>query len=79
MIVIVILRQCKEIKSSSNTVPDILVPVEPYFASISAKYDVTLMSFSADLSWLRTLFLHKGCTIDVSEGTESFVTICLLV
>ena len=24
-------------------------------------------------------FLHTGCKIDVSDGTESFVTICLLV
>ena len=65
-------------KSSSKTVPDTMVLVDPYFASKSAKHDVTLTSFMADLSQVRT-FLHTGCKIDASEGTESFVTIRLLV
>ena len=76
MIVCVI--SCKEIRSSSKTVPDTMVPVKPYFASKSVEHDVTLTSLLADLSQERT-FLRTGCKIDVSVGTESFVTIRLLV
>ena len=70
---------CKETRPSSKTVPETMVPVEPYFASKSAKHYVKLTSFSADLSQVRTFPLHTGCKINAFEGTESEVTIRPLV
>ena len=55
-----------------------MVSVEPYFPSKSVEDYVTLTSFTADLSYVRTFPLHTRCKIDAVEETESLVTIRLL-
>ena len=57
--------------------PETMVPEEPCFASKSVKHDVTVISGRLVIG--ATFSLQKVCKIDAAEGTESSVTIRLLV
>ena len=55
------------------------VSANSYFWPKIGKHDVTLTSFAADLSHADHFPLVNVCHIDVSEGTESFLAILVLL
>ena len=70
---------CKEIGLKNVNESGRAILVDHYFASKSHGHDVTLMSFAANLWYVRNLYLHIGCNIDVPKGTASFALIAPLV
>ena len=58
----------------AEKVPVTAFPANPYFRSKSEEYDVTLTSFTADLSAAGCHNFHL-CKIIAREGIENLVTV----